>query len=122
MGPILNEMFLLEVSPTRVLLPYTLLSILRIWAPILVRAIEGKPPFGIGLEILMVLLITMSASVFQFQAVAFIAAGIISYKRKLFFAKMSGALIDLNDDDSRSVLGMMPTFVFMHRKNIEAWL
>lgn len=53
----------------------------------------------------------------------FVAAGIMSYKWKLFMGKLTTSLIDVNDDDtSFKEKNMMPTIAFMKRKNLEAWL
>ena len=78
---------------------------------------------GSGIEILIIILLTLSSTIFHFQCIQFIAAGIMSYKRKLFMGKLTTALINVNDDDeSFKEKHMMPTIVFMKRSNLEAWL
>lgn len=102
---------------------YTFWSVLWCISPIIVRAIIGQKPFGSGIEILIIILLTLSSIIFHFQAVQFVAAGIMSYKWKRFMGHLTTSLIDVNDDDtSFKEKNLMPTIVFMKRRNLEAWL
>lgn len=99
LGPLLNEMFLLESSNLWILAVYASASNARVIAPIFVRIAEGKEPFGHGAEIACVILLILSAMVFHTQCILFIAAGIMSFKRKLNMSKLATALLNPNDDD-----------------------
>ena len=70
----------------------------------------------------MIISLTLSSMVFQYQAVMFVAIGITSFQRKLFFAKMAGSLINLNDDSSYKECENQPTLCVFKRNNIAAWL
>lgn len=102
---------------------YSFAAVARTIAPIFVWWATDKRPMGSGIEILIIILLTLSSTIFHFQCIQFIAAGIMSYKRKLFMGKLTTALINVNDDDeSFKEKHMMPTIVFMKRSNLEAWL
>ena len=96
----MNEMFMLEKPYLKTYFMFTSLTFARVLAPIFVRFLEGRPPLGTDWEIMMIICLSLSALVFQFQAVMFVAIGITTFQRKWFFARMASSLINLNDNPS----------------------
>ena len=94
----MNEMCMLEKPYLKTYFMFTSLNFARVLAPIFVRFFEGRPPFGTEWEIMMIICLSLSALVFQFQAVMFVAIGITTFQRKWFFARMASSLINLNDN------------------------
>ncbi|CAI2386762.1 unnamed protein product [Moneuplotes crassus] len=121
--PILREMGLLESSINNSFLPIYFIVIVRLILPTLSSLIEHdfKFPFE-WYEYILILLEGVLILVVYGANLSFMFAGIIDFKRKLFFMKILNSLISFEKDKKFVFSSYFPTLNVCSINNLSSWL